>query len=82
MAEKVKRVRCTTKISSKNQVTLPVSALRGAHLEPGDRLRVEADGEGRLLLVREADPLDRVIGAFPGLSAASDLEAERDAWER
>jgi bifunctional DNA-binding transcriptional regulator/antitoxin component of YhaV-PrlF toxin-antitoxin module len=83
MSEKVrKRRRCSTKVSAKNQVTLPVAALRAAHIAVGDELTVQVDGDGRLLLIREAGPLDQVIGAFPGLSAATDLETERDAWER
>jgi bifunctional DNA-binding transcriptional regulator/antitoxin component of YhaV-PrlF toxin-antitoxin module len=83
MSEKVRNRRpCTTKVSGKNQVTLPVAALRAAHVAIGDKLRVEVDGDGRLLLIRETDPLDHVIGAFPGLSASADLEAERDAWEK
>jgi hypothetical protein len=82
MDEKVKRRRHSTRVSSKNQVTLPVAALQAAHVATGDELRVEADGDGRLLLIRVTDPLDEVFGAFPGLSAAADLEAERDAWDR
>jgi bifunctional DNA-binding transcriptional regulator/antitoxin component of YhaV-PrlF toxin-antitoxin module len=82
MEKKVRKRRCTTKLSSKNQVTLPVAALRAARVEPGDEFRVEVDGEGRLLLIRQTDPLDEVIGAFPGLSAAADLEGERDAWRQ
>jgi bifunctional DNA-binding transcriptional regulator/antitoxin component of YhaV-PrlF toxin-antitoxin module len=82
MDEEVRKKRRITKLSSKNQVTLPVAALRAAHVEPGDEFHVEVDGEGRLLLIRQTDPLDEVIGAFPGLSAAADLEGERDAWQQ
>ena len=82
MDMKVKRRRSVTRVSSKNQVTLPVAALRAAHVRPGDELRVEADGDGRLILVRVSDPLDDFLGALPGLSAATDLERLRDEWER
>lgn len=82
MDEKVKDRRRSTRVSSKNQVTLPVAALRAAHVASGDELRVEVDGDGRLLLIRVSDPLDQVIGAFPGISAAADVDAERDGWER
>jgi hypothetical protein len=30
----------------------------------------------------EQDPLDDVLGSFPGLSAAADVNAERDSWDR
>jgi AbrB family looped-hinge helix DNA binding protein len=82
MDMKVKRRRSITRVSSKNQVTLPVAALRAAHVQPGDELRVEADGDGRLILVRVSDPLDDFLGTLPGLSAATDLERLRDEWER
>jgi bifunctional DNA-binding transcriptional regulator/antitoxin component of YhaV-PrlF toxin-antitoxin module len=44
-----------TKVSSKNQVTLPVAALRDAHVEPGDVLRVEVVADGVFRLVRDRD---------------------------
>jgi bifunctional DNA-binding transcriptional regulator/antitoxin component of YhaV-PrlF toxin-antitoxin module len=77
-----KGARTGTRISSKNQVTLPVAALAAAHLRAGDRLRVEAEGDGKIVLLRDRDPLDRFIGAIPGLSAAADLERLRNEWER
>ena len=51
-------------ISRKNQVTLPVQALRAAGLEPGDDLRVQVIGPGRLELVRVADLLAEFAGVF------------------
>jgi bifunctional DNA-binding transcriptional regulator/antitoxin component of YhaV-PrlF toxin-antitoxin module len=51
-------------ISRKNQVTLPVDALRAAGLEPGDDLRVEVAGPGRLELIRTADLVEEFAGVF------------------
>jgi bifunctional DNA-binding transcriptional regulator/antitoxin component of YhaV-PrlF toxin-antitoxin module len=83
MVAKVKaRRRGVTRVSSKNQVTLPVAALAEAHLGPGDSIRVEVVADGVLRLVREHDPIAALIGAVPGLSAAANLEALRDEWER
>lgn len=82
MAIEVKRERGVTRVSRKHQVTLPVDALRQAHIEPGDDLRVTVDDEGRLVLTPVADPLEDLIGSAPGLSAATSLEALRDEWER
>ncbi|MDZ7577495.1 MAG: hypothetical protein U0904_04890 [Candidatus Nanopelagicales bacterium] len=76
-----KRIR-TTRVSSKNQITLPVAALAAAHVATGDELVVEAQAEGRILLVRAADPLEPFLGKFPGLSAATGLEELRDEWDR
>ena len=53
-------------ISRKNQVTLPVEALREAGLEPGDDVRVEATGPGRLALVRVEDLVIEFAGVFDG----------------
>jgi bifunctional DNA-binding transcriptional regulator/antitoxin component of YhaV-PrlF toxin-antitoxin module len=51
-------------ISRKNQVTLPVDALREAGLEPGDDVRVRAAGRGRLELVRVDDLVEEFAGVF------------------
>jgi bifunctional DNA-binding transcriptional regulator/antitoxin component of YhaV-PrlF toxin-antitoxin module len=72
----------TTKVSSKNQVTLPVAALTAAHVKAGDVLRVEVVAEGVFRLVRQEDPVEALIGSAPGLSAATNLEELRNEWER
>jgi bifunctional DNA-binding transcriptional regulator/antitoxin component of YhaV-PrlF toxin-antitoxin module len=82
MAAKVKRARGTTRLSRKNQVTLPVAALSAAHVSQGDQLRVSAKGNGRILLERFVDPLDEFAGSIPGLAAATQLEKLRDEWGR
>jgi bifunctional DNA-binding transcriptional regulator/antitoxin component of YhaV-PrlF toxin-antitoxin module len=69
-------------VSSKHQVTLPVAALAEAHISTGDEILVEVEGDGRITLVRERSRFDSWIGSMPGLSAATDLEALRDEWER
>jgi len=51
-------------ISRMNRVTLPVNALRAAGLEPGDDLRVQALGPGRLELARADD----IVEEFAGIS--------------
>jgi bifunctional DNA-binding transcriptional regulator/antitoxin component of YhaV-PrlF toxin-antitoxin module len=51
-------------ISRKNQVTLPVGALRAAGLKPGDDLRVQAVGPGRLELGRADDIVEEFAGIF------------------
>ena len=76
------RRRGITRLSSKNQVTLPVAALAEAGVGVGDTLRVQADGMGRLVLVREVDPLDALIGSGVSQEADLDLQALRDEWAR
>jgi len=82
MAAKVKRGRGTTRLSRKNQITLPVAALSAAHVSQGDQLRVSAKGNGRILLERFVDPLDEFAGSIPGLAAATQLGKLRDEWGR
>lgn len=86
MGQKVKqtltRARGRTRISRKNQITLPVATLARARLQAGDALRVEVQGDGKIVLVRDHDPLDDFVGAVPGLTAATDLERLRAEWDR
>lgn len=51
-------------ISRKNQLTLPIDALRAAGLEPGDDVRVQVVGPGRLELVRAEELVDEFAGVF------------------
>lgn len=51
-------------ISRKNQITLPVEALRAAGLEPGDDVRVRVVGPGRLELLRVEDLVEEFAGVF------------------
>src|SRR6266702_1115912 len=64
-----------TRLSSKNQVTLPVAALTEARIRPGDELRVEVEGDGRIVLIRDRDLLNEFEGSVPGLAAAETVEA-------
>jgi bifunctional DNA-binding transcriptional regulator/antitoxin component of YhaV-PrlF toxin-antitoxin module len=51
-------------ISRKNQVTLPVDALRAAGLEPGDDVRVQVLGPGHLELIRADELVQKYAGVF------------------
>jgi AbrB family looped-hinge helix DNA binding protein len=84
MVERVKQRRRKgfTRVSRKNQVTLPIDALVTAGLKPGDTLLVEAKANGEIVLRREEDPLDKYIGVFNGLYPPGYLDELRDEWER
>jgi len=71
-----------TRISRKNQVTIPIDALAIAGVGPGDTLMVEAKSTGEIVLRREEDPLLRYIGAFDGLYKPGYLDELRDEWQR
>jgi bifunctional DNA-binding transcriptional regulator/antitoxin component of YhaV-PrlF toxin-antitoxin module len=70
-----------TRVSSKNQVTLPIDVLVTAGVRPGDSLMVEAKANGEILLRREEDPLDRYVGSMTGLFPPDHLRDLRDEWE-
>lgn len=55
-----------SKISTKNQVTIPVAALDEAGLQAGDRVVVEAVEEGELLIRRGALTFESAFGALTG----------------
>ena len=67
-------------VSSKNQITIPVDAMRAAGLRPGSRVVAHADGPGRVVLVRETNPLDEFSGALTGHYDANELDDLRDEW--
>jgi len=70
-----------TRLSSKHQVTIPVEALRSAGLGPGDTLRVEASGAGKVVLTRVDELLDHYSGCIEsGGDLRRQLEGLRDEW--
>ena len=83
---KVARRRGYTRLSTKLQVTLPLSVVRQLELHPGDELKVEAE-EGRVVLSREPGRIARRLaaireaaGSMPGVWEPGDLERLRDEW--
>ncbi len=78
---KQRRRRGYTRLSAKHQVTLPVETLKRAGLRTGDALRAEVRGPGEVLLVRDADPVDRFAGALTGVYGPGELDALRDEWD-
>lgn len=78
MAEKVKN---QTRVSSKHQVTIPASPFRQAGFEPGDTLRVEAEGAGRVVLTRIDELVDCYSGCLDtGGSLREQIDGLRDEW--
>ena len=81
--EEVKRTyrRGRTRISRKQQATIPVEAMRRAVIKPGDELVVQEAGAGRIVLVRADDLLQRHAGSLTGVYPADYLQQLRDEWK-
>lgn len=81
MAKVKERRRGSSTISSKNQITIPADALRGAGLEVGDRVVAHADGAGRVILEREHDVVAEFAGALTGTYESNELDDLRSEWD-
>ena len=82
----MKRRRGFTRLSRKNQVTIPVAVLDRVGLRPGDELRVETE-DGRIVLEperslaeRRREALGRSKGALTGVYEPGSLDRLRDEW--
>lgn len=65
------------RISSKNQVTLPVKTLERAGLRPGDEVAIEAEGPDRVVVRRAVGDSADALGIFDGLYEPGYLERLR-----
>lgn len=79
--KQLRRRKGFTRVSRKNQITLPVDALLLAGVGPGDSLMVEAKPGGEIILRRETDPLERYYGSMTGMFPPNYLRDLRDEWE-
>ena len=77
---KQSRTRGCTRISRKNQATIPIAALRRAGLKPGDQLRVEAAGAGRIVLTRVEETLAGYAGRLTGVYPKGSVQKLRREW--
>ncbi len=76
----------TSRISSKNQVTIPVEILRAVNLKSGDTVKFFAEREGQIVVTKDEDPewkiaLRELIGSEPGLSERCNYKEEREKWD-
>ena len=71
----------TTRLSSKNQVTLPVEIIRKAGFKVGQSINCRVTEDGKIELSPPENPIMGLIGAGKGIFDDFDLDKERaDAW--
>ena len=72
-----------SRVSRKNQVTIPVRVLREAGLTAGDDVIVRASGPGRIEVERADDLVGRYAGSLPaGTYPPGHLDHLRDEWRQ
>jgi bifunctional DNA-binding transcriptional regulator/antitoxin component of YhaV-PrlF toxin-antitoxin module len=70
------------RVSSKNQVTLPVAAMRAAGLRAGDEITVRSTGEGELIIATRGSRVRRHAGIARGIYRSGEVDRLREEWER
>jgi len=70
------------RVSSKNQVTLPVEAMRAAGLRAGEEVTVRPIGDGELIIAARGSRVRRHAGIANGIYNEGELDSLRDEWER
>lgn len=76
------RVKVVSRVSSKNQVTLPVEAMRAAGLHPGDEVTIRPIGDGEVVVALRGSRVRRHAGIATGIYPAGELDRLRDEWQR
>ena len=70
------------RVSSKNQVTLPVDVMRSAGLAPGDEVTIRSVGDGEVLVAARGSRVRRHAGVATGIYQPGELDRLRDEWNR
>ena len=70
------------RVSSKNQVTLPVETMRAAGLRAGDEVTVRPIGDGEIIIATRGTRISRHAGIATGIYREAELDSLRDEWNR
>lgn len=70
----------SSRVSRKNQITIPAAVLRATNVKPGDLLEVVAVGPGTIEFRRYRSRFSDVVGTLPGFEQDVDVEASRNQW--
>jgi bifunctional DNA-binding transcriptional regulator/antitoxin component of YhaV-PrlF toxin-antitoxin module len=70
------------RVSSKNQITLPVETMRIAGLQAGDEVTVRPLGDGEVIVAARRSRIRRHAGIATGIYKDKELDSLRDEWDR
>jgi bifunctional DNA-binding transcriptional regulator/antitoxin component of YhaV-PrlF toxin-antitoxin module len=71
-----------SRVSSKHQITIPITAFSEAGLREGDVVQVKAQGHGRVLIARVDDLLDEYAGSLStGGELGRSVRGLRREWD-
>jgi bifunctional DNA-binding transcriptional regulator/antitoxin component of YhaV-PrlF toxin-antitoxin module len=70
------------KVSSKNQITLPVETMRASGVRAGDEVTVRSIGEGEIIVAARGSRVRRHAGVAKGIYRDGELDRLRDEWTR
>jgi AbrB family looped-hinge helix DNA binding protein len=70
------------KVSSKNQVTLPVEAMRVVGLHAGDEITVRPTRGGEIVIAARGSRVRSHAGIVTGIYKPDELDRLRDEWGR
>ena len=70
----------STRLSAKNQITIPVDVIRKAGFKVGETINCAVSDDGKVILSRLRNPILELSGIGTGLYDKFDLETERKSW--
>jgi bifunctional DNA-binding transcriptional regulator/antitoxin component of YhaV-PrlF toxin-antitoxin module len=70
------------RVSSKNQITLPVDVMRSAGLAAGDEVTIRTIADGEVLVAVRGSRVRRHAGIATGIYRPGELDQLRDEWNR
>jgi len=70
------------RVTAKNQVTLPVAAMRAAGLRAGDEVTVRPVSDGEVVVAVRGSRVRRHAGIATGIYKPGELDKLRDEWDR
>lgn len=83
MESEVKRPRRNRlRLSSKNQITIPVSVMREMGVRAGDELEIVPKGREATIRPAGKAPWTKYVGSLTGVWPADHLDALRGEWDR